>query len=430
MEYSPPPLFKQGASARAKVIVFSLVAIVLLVVDARFQTLKTVRQVVGAALYPLQVAAMVPRDIAYKVGDYFITLSDAERENEALRRQRVADSQLLQQAMQYANENAQLRKLLGVAERVPAKSVAAEILYDARDAFSRKIVLDRGIRHGVAPGQPVIDDVGIVGQVTRVFPYTSEVTLLTDKDQAIPVQVLRNGLRSVAYGRGQAGVLDLRFMPVNADVQKGDTLVTSGLDGVYPPGLSVATVTQVESRPGDSFARIVCQPTAGIGRHRQLLILLPQQTIPPREAPAEPPSKKTRAAAAKAAADKAAAGNPAPANPDETKPADAKTAAEAAAVGAAAAKAATASKPAEKAAPKDDGKAAGKSSDKASSKATDKANSKAVDKPAERSAAGKAPEKKSVGAAAGNAHGAHAPHGTAKRHAPRPAPPAPKEEAR
>ncbi|MGN6389912.1 MAG: rod shape-determining protein MreC [Burkholderiaceae bacterium] len=424
MEYSPPPLFKQGASARAKVIVFSLIAVALLVVDARFQTLRTVRQVVGAALYPLQVAAMVPRDIAYKVGGYFIALSDVEKENEALRRQRVADSQLLQQAVQYANENAQLRKLLGVTERVPAKSVAAEILYDARDAFSRKIVLDRGIRHGVAPGQPVIDDVGIVGQVTRVFPYTSEVTLLTDKDQAIPVQVLRNGLRSVAYGRGQAGVLDLRFMPVNADVQKGDTLVTSGLDGVYPPGLSVATVTQVESRPGDSFARIVCQPTAGIGRHRQLLILLPQQTIPPREAPAEPPSKKTRAAA-KAAADKAAAEKPAAdkadaaankgAAPGAVKPAEAP------------AVKAIADKPAEKAGAKAMEKAADKSTDKPTDKTSGKTPDKTSGKASEKKAAGKPPEKTS---AAAGTHGAHPTHGAAKRHAPHPAPAAPKEETR
>jgi rod shape-determining protein MreC len=135
----------------------------------------------------------------------------------------------------------------------------------------------------------VIDDVGVVGQVTRVFPFTSEVTLLTDKDQAIPVQVVRSGLRSIAYGQGHSGSLDLRFMPTNADVKDGDVLVTSGIDGVYPPGLAVAKVTRVENKSGDAFARISCQPMAGIDRNRQLLILLAENKFPP-----PPPQEETR----------------------------------------------------------------------------------------------------------------------------------------
>jgi rod shape-determining protein MreC len=164
----------------------------------------------------------------------------------------------------------------------------SEILYDARDAYTRKIVVDRGSQQGVAPGQPVIDDVGVVGQVTRVFPFTSEVTLLTDKDQAIPVQVVRSGLRSIAYGQGSSGALDLRFMPTNADIKNGDILVTSGIDGVYPPGLAVAKVTHVENKSTDAFARISCQPLAGIDRNRQLLILLAENKFPP------PPPEETR----------------------------------------------------------------------------------------------------------------------------------------
>jgi rod shape-determining protein MreC len=113
------------------------------------------------------------------------------------------------------------------------------------------------------------------------------VTLLTDKDYAISVQVIRSGVRSIAYGRGQSGVLDLRFMATNADIRKGDVLVTSGIDGVYPPGLAVATVVQVESKSSDAFARIVCQPAAGIGRNKQLLILLPETKLAPRPEPEE-----------------------------------------------------------------------------------------------------------------------------------------------
>jgi rod shape-determining protein MreC len=197
MEYSPPPLFKQGASARAKVIVFAFIAISLLVVDARLRTLSMVRQVVGIALYPLQVAALMPRDALYAVGDYVTSVSRLEGENRKLRGQQVQNAQMLQQGQQLLAENAQLRKLLSASERLPVKSVMSEIMYDTRDAFTRKIVLDRGSHNAVALGQPVIDDVGVVGQVTRVFPFTSEVTLLTDKDHSISVQVLRSGLRSV-----------------------------------------------------------------------------------------------------------------------------------------------------------------------------------------------------------------------------------------
>ncbi|EGF33256.1 Rod shape-determining protein MreC [Oxalobacteraceae bacterium IMCC9480] len=292
MEYSPPPLFKQGASARVKVVFFSIIAIALLVVDSHMQSLALIRQVVGTALYPVQMAALLPRDALYNVSGYFVSLASVERENKALRLEQAANAQTLQRAQQLFSENAQLRKLLGTSEQLPVKSVMSEILYDARDVFTRKIVLDRGSRHDVLLGQPVIDDTGVVGQITRVFPLTSEATLLTDKDEAIPVQVVRNGLRSVAYGRGQSGLLDLRFMPANADIRKGDILVTSGIDGVYPGGLSVATVVQVENKSGDTFASIVCQPLAGIDRHKQLLILLKQPMDAPRPPPGDAKDKK------------------------------------------------------------------------------------------------------------------------------------------
>lgn len=281
MEYAPPPLFKQGASARLKVIVFALIAITLLAVDSRLNILSPIRQVVGVVLYPLQMAALAPRDAAYAVNDYFYTLSSVQRESESLRRTHLTNAQALQERTLLAAENAHLRQLLAAAERVPVKSLMAELLYDTRDPFTRKVVLDRGEQHGVKVGQPAIDNQGVVGQITRVFPLTAEVTLLTDRAQAIPVQVVRSGLRSVAYGRGQSNLLDLRFVPANADIRKGDVLVTSGIDGVYPAGLTVATVAQVESQSSDAFARIVCQPVAGIDRNRQILVLLPEQKLLP-----------------------------------------------------------------------------------------------------------------------------------------------------
>ena len=281
MEYSPPPLFKQGASARAKMLFFALIAVALLMADSRFRTLGVIRQAIGTALYPLQIVAMLPRDAFFAVTDYFSSLARLQTENARMREEQVLNAQRLQQNAQLLAENTHLRKLLDASDRLQIKTLMSEILYDARDPFSRKIILDRGQSHGIRPGQPVIDDLGVIGQVTRVFPFTSEVTLLTDKDHAIPVQVLRSGVRSVAYGRGQSGVLELRFMASNADIRKGDVLSTSGIDGVYPSGLSVATVVSVDAQTSDAFARILCQPSAGVSRHRQVLILLAENNQPP-----------------------------------------------------------------------------------------------------------------------------------------------------
>jgi len=288
MEYSPPPLFKQGAPARVKVTVFALISVALLVVDARFHALTSVRQVAATVLYPFQMVALMPRDAMSNMGSYFSSISALQKEVRELKSQQVAMAQAMQQAQLQTAENGHLRKLMDARDHMPVRSMMSEILYDARDPATRRVVLDRGSQNGVKLGLPVIDNAGVVGQVTRVFPFTSEVTLLTDKEQAIPVQVLRNGLRSVAYGRGQSGQLDLRFVAPNADIVVGDVLVTSGLDGMYPAGLAVAKVTQVESVAQGAFGRVVCQPLAGIDRHRQLLIVMsdqPAQPRPPAEAP-------------------------------------------------------------------------------------------------------------------------------------------------
>ncbi|MBC3862733.1 rod shape-determining protein MreC [Undibacterium jejuense] len=272
MDYSPPPLFKQGASARARAIFFAILAIFLLVVDSRLKSLTLVRQIIGTVLYPVQMVAVVP-SLTYKnISHYFVSLNDLEKENTHLKRLQTSNADVLQQTSQLQSENNHLRQLLNARERLPVKSVLAEIIYDARDPSTSKVIVDRGIKDGIALGQPVIDDLGVVGQVTRVFPLTAEVTLLTDKNQAIPVQILRNGLRSVAYGRGQSAYLDMRLTS-NADIQNGDQLVTSGIDGIYPPGLAVAKVAQVESKAVTTLENILCIPAAGIDRNKQLLIL-------------------------------------------------------------------------------------------------------------------------------------------------------------
>jgi len=239
-------------------------------------------------LYPLQQAMLVPGELASRVGAYFTSVASLSRENEALRREAVERGQLLTQAEQLRAENEQLRRLMGARERVTARSTLTDVLYETRDRFSRKLVVDKGVADGLKAGQPVMDAVGVVGQITRVFPATAEVTLITDKEQSIPVQILRNGLRGVAYGGVEPGTLDLRFMASNADVNQGDVAVTSGLDGVYPAGLPVATVARVERNVRDQFARIVLAPSAGVHSNSHLLVLM----VDPAATPPRPPDEK------------------------------------------------------------------------------------------------------------------------------------------
>lgn len=286
MERSPPPLFNQGPSARVRLMFFAGLSLVLLLVDARFQVLSLVRQSVGTVLYPFQQAALWPRDAMRSFNTHFGAQTALQRENQELRAEQLANAQALQSAQQFATENTQLKKLLELEPHQSLKSVVARILYDARDPFTRKVVIDRGVQHGVQRGQPVIDATGVIGQVVRVFPLTAEIALLTDKDQTIPVQVVRNGLRAVAFGGPKPSGLELRFIPANADLQNGDVLVTSGLDGLYPPGLQVARIERVERLSNSAFARVYAEPLGGVDKQNYLLVLLWQNALPAAPEPA------------------------------------------------------------------------------------------------------------------------------------------------
>jgi len=287
MDTSPPPFFKRGLSPPARLAIFSGLALCLMVADGHYHYLNVLRSTLTVAINPLQHVVNVPVRLASQVGSFFVAQGRLKSENADLKeKQLLLAGQMLQyQALQA--ENAHLRSLFAAQKRYKQKTTLAEILYSGRDPFARKIIIDRGSLHDVKPGQVVADNIGVVGQVTRVNPVVSEVTLITDKDQAVPVQNVRNGLRAVVFGNGQEGTLDVPFMPVNADLQPGDQLVTSGIDGVYPPGLPVAVVTKVERNAAYPFAKISCTPSAGIDRQRQVLILSAEQPpIPPR--PEEP----------------------------------------------------------------------------------------------------------------------------------------------
>jgi rod shape-determining protein MreC len=270
----------------------------LLFVDARYQYLESTRKVLGVMIYPFQRLTSVPGEIVGRISVYFETQNKLLADNARLRQQHDVDAAQLTQLNAILAENAQLRTLQELEQRVEYPMLMAEIVYVERDIFKRKLIVNKGSQAKVSAGQVVVDDTGVVGQVTRVHPWLSEVTLVTDKDQAVPIQILRNGLRAVVFGSGDIGEMSLRYMPVSTDLVEGDVLVTSGIDGTYPPNLPVAKITKIERDPAYPFARITCAPLAGVDRHRALLIVaaLPKLTERPAavETSAEPERNKKR----------------------------------------------------------------------------------------------------------------------------------------
>ena len=298
MEHTPPPFFKRGPAPLVRLFFFASLSLALLVLDARFRYADGLRGTLALVAYPLQRAATAPVDFFSAVGSYFSTQAQLVEDNAALRAKTLALSQNAQRYEAAEAEITQLRRQIGAADKLEVKATPAEILYAGRDPYAHKVFINLGDKHGVKPGSPVTDEAGVVGQVTRVHPLISEVTLLTDQDQAIPVQVVRNGLRAVAFGGGPSGMLELRFMPANAEIQNGDRLVTSGIDGTYPAGLPVATVVRIERDAEHSFARVVCKPAAGVDRGRFVLVLSDESARPtrPEEAAKERRAEKTRRA--------------------------------------------------------------------------------------------------------------------------------------
>ena len=272
MDHQPPPFFKRGPAPLAQLSFYAMLSLALLFFDSRFQALELLRQGVSLFTHPLQQAAHAPIDVLRNSADYFSSLSRLEDENTRLKRAQLENAETILRTQQLEIENERLRKLLDVRERQKVNGQVAQIVYAARDPFSRRVIVDKGLQDKITAGQPVVDDAGIVGQVTRVFPFVSEITLITDKDQAVPVQILRTGQRSVVFGLGN-GQLELRYLPATTDGQNGDILVTSGLDGIFPRGLPVARVVHIERDTAYSFARIHCAPVAGVETFGEIMVL-------------------------------------------------------------------------------------------------------------------------------------------------------------
>ena len=227
----------------------------------------------------------------------FIPYRALRNEPSALRQKLAEQSLRASQVEQLLMENARLRQLMGLRDRVKAPAQAAQVLYDAADPYTRKIIIDKGAVNGVAAGSPVLDENGVLGQVTQVYPLVSEVTLVTDRDQAIPVLNTRTGARGVAFGdpASHGGALELRFIAAHEDVQAGDLLTTSGVDGVYPPGLPVARVEKVEPRADSAFARITCKPLALVTGVMHVMVFEPAvNQVAPRPGPVAPAATTRR----------------------------------------------------------------------------------------------------------------------------------------
>lgn len=279
INHAPPPFFKQGPAPLALLIFYIAISLAIFVVDLRFRSLELLRQSVALVIDPIQRAAQTPGSLVDHAATYLQGLHNLQQENSQLKHAQLNTAPNLQRLAQLEAENERLRKLLSVNEREKVNGQVAQILYTARDPFSRKVIVDKGQQSGIVAGQPAIDETGVVGQVTRVFPFSAEITLITDKDQAVPIQVVRSGQRSVVFGLGN-GQLELRYMPANADVQVGDILVTSGLDSVYLPGFPVAKVVNIERDSAYSFARIFCVPVAGVENFGEIMVLDPRQPLP------------------------------------------------------------------------------------------------------------------------------------------------------
>ncbi len=293
IDRTPPPFFRQGPSALTKLILCSALALFLMVADNRFTLAAQLRAVLATALYYPQQALLVPVQALQGAGDYGLGLKHAITNEEAARRDLARQAERALRVEQLLAENARLRALLELRAGLAVRTQAAQVLFEAPDPYSRKVIIDRGATQGVLIASPVINESGVLGQVTRVYPLSSEVTLLTDQDAAMPVLNTRTQARSAVFGAAAGAGMEMRFMAGNADVQVGDLLTTSGVDGVYPPGLPVAKVVGVDRRLESGFARIRLTPIAQPDGVRHVIVIEPVGLqLPPRPEPVVEDTKR------------------------------------------------------------------------------------------------------------------------------------------
>ena len=268
-----PGFGRSGFSMGARFLLLAIACIALMLLDRRQQHLVRVRQALDVVVYPVRVAVDLPSNTWHSLRDTFAARDALIEENLEFRRERLETEARLQRLEALESENARLRALLDSTARVGSRALVAEILDVALEPYHQRFELNRGLVDGVYLGQALIDAQGVVGQIVRVGPLTSEALLITDADHAVPVSVSRNGLRTIAAGTGDSGRLRLLYVTNNADIVVGDLLISSGLGGVFPAGYPVGRVTEVTLRPEQGFAEVLAESASSLDRDREVLLL-------------------------------------------------------------------------------------------------------------------------------------------------------------
>lgn len=267
-------MFTRRPGPVAQLALWTVFSLILIVADTRFQTLDWLRAGVATVFYPVQRTLRLPFEFGGEVVDFFTRHHVLLSENKSLREIQRRDGALLARLQSLQSENDELRRLASLRHPPSFQTEPAEVLSTPRDPFSRRVYLDKGENASFQAGWPVVDSLGLVGQITRVYPLSSEVTLITDREQAVPAQIQRTSQRVLVFGGGDD--MEVRYLPTHTDIQPGDVLETSGIDRVYPTGLAVAKVIRVV-RPADNpYARVSCQPVAGVEKSRVLMVLKPK----------------------------------------------------------------------------------------------------------------------------------------------------------
>ncbi|MFM2479251.1 rod shape-determining protein MreC [Celerinatantimonas sp. MCCC 1A17872] len=272
------PIFSRGPSLQLRLLLALIVSVALIYTDSHFKPFSIVRGYLASLVSPLQYVANSPREFLDDASDQLVSAHRLRQENVRLKQQlRLQQAQLLTMA-NLQKENGQLRSLLGSPVHVDGRRMVAEILAVDSDPFSQQVVINKGSQDGVYQGQPVINDVGVVGFIVHVATASSRVLLISDSSAAVPVRVMRNDIRVIAEGNGDVNSLRVPNVPRSTDIKVGDELVTSGLGGRFPEGYPVAKVTQFRYQEGRPFASIEAKPVVNLERLRYLLLLWPDKT--------------------------------------------------------------------------------------------------------------------------------------------------------
>ncbi|MCP4288407.1 MAG: rod shape-determining protein MreC [Gammaproteobacteria bacterium] len=289
-------IFTQGPSLNTRIVFAVVISLALMAVDHRQNHLEGIRAILSIALSPFHVVTNLPRSTSKWVSETFASLSSLQQQNQDLRKENLLLQVQQQKLDSLKTENMRLRNLLDSAFKIGDRVLIAELIAVDLDPYRHQVLVNKGGNSGIFQGQPALDASAVMGQVTHVNPLSSTVLLITDASHGLPVQVNRNGLRTVALGTGHIDRLELPHLPNNADIEVGDLLVTSGLGGRFPPGYPVAEVTAVTRNPGQPFASVLAQPKAKLDQARETMLVWtldnPQEQSLPEESAGETGSAK------------------------------------------------------------------------------------------------------------------------------------------